>query len=261
MSARPPFDDGREDAFDHEPPSADIRAGEYVLGVLDAAQRREAEARIAREPEFAARVAAWEHTLSALLDGIAPVEPGAHVWPRVRRAIGVAPAASADAPWWRRVGVWQGATAFATAAAIAAIVVGRVPPVPDAATVPPVIVAEAEPTPEVPMPVTRLLHEDGTPGWMAAVDTAKGTVTMTPIPQHEPPAGTAGELWVIAPGSRPVSLGVVSMTHMHTIDVPDAARPMLVRGAVLAITMEPEAGIPHAAPTTAPIARGEVVLG
>lgn len=253
----PPHDD----TFDHEPPSADLRAGEYVLGVLDASTRRDVEARIEREPEFAARVSAWERVLAPLLDGVAPVEPGAHVWPRVRRAIGGAPATAAGAPWWRRVGVWQGATALATAAAIAAIVVGRTPQAPDAVGVPPVIVAEAEPAPEVPMPVTRLLHEDGTPGWMAAVDTAKGTVTMTPIPQHEPPAGTAGELWVIAPGSKPVSLGVVSMTHMHTIDVPDAARPMLVRGAVLAITMEPEAGIPHAAPTGDAIARGEVVLG
>ena len=250
MSARmPPHDD----SFDHEPPSADLRAGEYVLGVL--------EARMAREPDFAARVSGWERVLAPLLDGIAPVEPGAHVWPRVRRAIGGVPVAAANAPWWRRVAVWQGATALATAAAIAAIVIGRVPQRPEAATVPPAAVAGAQPPPEVPMPVTRLLHEDGTPGWMAAVDTAKGTVTMTPIPQHEPPAGTAGELWVIAPGSKPMSLGIVSMTHMHTIDVPDAARPMLVRGAVLAITMEPETGIPHAAPSGPPLARGAVVLG
>lgn len=259
MNTRPLDDDG----FDHEPPSADVQAGEYVLGVLDARDRRAAEDRIARDADFAARVGAWEHLLGPWLWTVAPVQPGVQVWARVRTAIGLSPVGAPPARWWQRVGVWQGATALATAAAIAAVMVGRVPQ-PAAPATPPVAVvdrpAAATPAP-TPKPVTRLMHEDGSPGWLAAVDPGAGTVTVTPMPHDEPAAGQAGELWVIAPGHAPMSLGVVSMTHMHTVAVPAAARAMLVPGALLAITMEPAAGMPHAAPTGAIVAKGEVALG
>ena len=41
-----------QDFEGREPPSADLLAGEYVLGVLDAEQRREAAERIERDPGF-----------------------------------------------------------------------------------------------------------------------------------------------------------------------------------------------------------------
>jgi anti-sigma-K factor RskA len=47
----------------------------------------------------------------------------------------------------------------------------------------------------------------------------------------------------------------VSINKSHTVTVPQAARADLVGGAVLEITLEPEAGIPHAAPTGPIIAK------
>jgi anti-sigma-K factor RskA len=47
-------------------------AAEYILGVLDAADRARAEDRIKHEPVFAAAVAAWEQRLSGLNDDYAP---------------------------------------------------------------------------------------------------------------------------------------------------------------------------------------------
>ena len=43
----------------------DALAAEYVLGVLDAAERAEVEARIKREPAFAARVAEYYATVGS----------------------------------------------------------------------------------------------------------------------------------------------------------------------------------------------------
>ena len=43
-------------------------AGEYVLGTLDADERRAAEARLAADPSFRTAVAGWERRLQPLAD-------------------------------------------------------------------------------------------------------------------------------------------------------------------------------------------------
>ena len=45
----------------------DLLAGEYVLGVLDADARREAQHRIGADRDFAARVARWDAHLKRIL--------------------------------------------------------------------------------------------------------------------------------------------------------------------------------------------------
>ena len=60
----------------------DALAAEYVLGVLDAAERAEVEARIKREPAFAARVAEWEDKLSGLNEGFAEA-PAPNLLPKI----------------------------------------------------------------------------------------------------------------------------------------------------------------------------------
>lgn len=264
MNTRP-FDD---ENFDHEPPSADVMAGEYVLGVLDASARRAAETRMAGDAGFAARVQAWEQSLSPLIDEIAPVDPPAHVWPRVRSTLGFAAVASTPAGLLHRVGFWRAATAFATAAAVAAIVVGQQPA--DMAAPPPVVAVEQTPAPtpvtaptpvaaiEVPVPVTMLAADDGTPGWLAAVDAKAGVVHMTPVPHAPDAEGRVAELWVIAEGQAPVSLGLVSMDSSHSVRVPQTTQAALVAGSLLAITMEPQGGAPEGKPTGPIVAKGGI---
>jgi anti-sigma-K factor RskA len=107
-------------------------------------------------------------------------------------------------------------------------------------------------------PVTPLAHDDGTPGWLASVDAARGTVLMVPVPSAPDSTGKVPELWLIAAGKAPVSLGAVSNTKSHTVTVPQNARAALVAGSILAITLEPASGIPHAAPTGAIVAKGTI---
>lgn len=267
MNTRP-FDD---DSFDHEPPSADLIAGEYVLGVLDAPARRAAETRIAADADFASRVLTWERHLAPLIDEIVPIAPPAHVWPRIRTALGFAPVASTRAGLLQNVGFWKGATAFATAAAVAAIVIGLQPREP--VTPAPVIVQQPAPAPapipapvppplpieaHVPMPVTTLAADDGTPGWLAAIDVDKGIVHLTPVPQAPDPQGRVAELWVIPAGQAPVSLGLVSMDKSLTVNVPTELQDALVTGSLLAITMEPPGGAPEGKPTGPIVAKGGI---
>ncbi|MGE8216258.1 Anti-sigma-K factor rskA [compost metagenome] len=247
---------------DGQPPSADILAGEYVLGVLDAAQRSEAERRIASDPGFARLVSQWENRLAPLLASLGSAPVPAHLWPRIRTSLGW-PSVEARAPRaWQRTGFWQGMTALAAVVALVAVFSRReLEPV--APVAPPVAVTPtAPPTPAEPeqatKPVTPLLHDDGTPGWLASVDKAQGKVLMVPVPAAADAAGRAPELWLIPAGGTPRSLGLVSINRAHTVSVPDTLRDALVNGSVLAITLEPASGAPQGIPTGPIIAKGDI---
>lgn len=243
-----------------EPPRADVYAGEYALGVLDADARAAAEARIARDPGFARLVADWEQTLSPWYAGIDPVAVPPQVWPRIRTALGWTPVAPAPRGVWHSTGFWRAATALAAVVAVVAIFAGRAPvdaPRDETLAVTP-SPAPAEPVPadEVPLPVTTLAHEDGTPGWLASVDPAQGRVLMVPVPTPGDAEGRVAELWLIPEGGAPASLGLVSNDSSHSVDVPDALRDALVAGATLAISLEPPGGAPQGAPTGPVVASG-----
>lgn len=83
---------------------------------------------------------------------------------------------------------------------------------------------------------------------------------MVPVPSAPDAQGRAAELWLIPPGQAPRSLGAVSIDRARTVVVPAALRADLTSQAVLAITLESAAGIPHAAPTGPIIAKGVVHL-
>lgn len=255
--------------FELDPPGDDLQAAEYVLGVLDTDARRAAQSRIEAEPAFAGLVAEWEQRFASLIAQIDPADVPAHIWPRLRTRLGWSPMEGGRDGLMQSVGFWRGATAAALAtAAVLAIVALVRPPMPGPQPGPEPIVTTptpAEPTPaepapasEQPKPVVVLARDDGQPGWLAAVDAAGGAITMVPIPSPAQPDGRVGELWLIPAGGAPQSLGFVSSERAHTVDVPDTLRSQLVAGATLAITLEPEAGIPHAAPTGPIVAKGNI---
>jgi anti-sigma-K factor RskA len=247
---------------DGEPPSADILAGEYVLGVLDAARRAEVERRIASDPGFGRLVTQWENRLAPMLESLGSEAVPAHLWPRIRTSLGWPSAATASPRLWQRTGFWQGMTALAAALALVAVFSRRdlepaAPVSTPVAVTPSTPTAPAEPE-QATKPVTPLLHDDGTPGWLASVDTTQGKVLMVPVPAPADAAGRAPELGLIPAGGAPRSLGLVSINRAHTVAVPDTLRDALVNGSVLAITLEPSTGAPQGIPTGPIIAKGDI---
>lgn len=259
MNSHDRFEDGADgDDMGTTPPSDDVRAGEYALGVLDAGERRRAESRIAAEPEFAALVDAWDRRLAPWLLRADEVPPSAHVWPRVRSGIGWSPVEGGRRGVWNSVSFWRAATGLAAAAGIAAVVIGLQPPTavapsPPVAVVPPPVAEE-----QVAKPVTVLARDDGSTGWLASIDVDAGKVLMVPVPTPADASGMVNELWIIPAGAAPVSLGFVSNEKAHTITVPAALQQELAVGATLAITLEPQAGMPHAAPSGPVVAKGNI---
>jgi anti-sigma-K factor RskA len=251
----PPEESGPEGT---EPPPDEVLAGEFVLGVLDASQRREAHARVEIDRGFAQRVAEWERRLAPWLADIEPVEPPAQVWARICLRLGWKDSEPAAVGLWQSLGFWRAATALCTVVAVAAIAwtlqIVRNPPQQ------PPVAREQPPTTAEPgaKPVTPLAHDDGTPGWLASVDAAHGTVLMVPVPTAPDPQGRVTELWLIPAGKAPRSLGLVSIDRSHTVKVPEDVRAALVSGSVLAVTLEPATGIPHPAPSGPIIAKGAI---
>jgi anti-sigma-K factor RskA len=244
MSA-PDTDPG--DDFGPEPPGPDLEAAEYVLGVQDAAERRRAQARIASDPGFAQRVAEWEARLAGFLSGYASVEAPAHAWAGIRRRLGWPAVEGARGTAWQSLGFWRAAAAAAITVATALAVLYTV----------------REPsgvTPEAPVAraVTTLAHDDGTPAYLATVDTARGAIQLVPVPTGPDPEGRVPELWLIPPGEAARSLGVVTTDKAHNIPVPADLRRALAVGSVLAITLEPPGGAPKGIATGPITAKGNI---
>jgi anti-sigma-K factor RskA len=249
MSAAVPPDE--PDAPLSGPPDDELLAGEWVLGVLAAGERHAAQVRAESDPPFAALIANWERRFAPWLSEFEPIVAPARALPQIRRRLGWERAPAASPGWWQSLALWRSVAALAVLAALA-LWLARVPP--PLTRLPPV--GEAT----VAGPVTTLAHDDGSPGWLASVDPARGTVLVVPVPGTPDARGRVPELWIIPAGKAPRSLGVVSVTQSHTVAVPAEARSALVPSSVLAITLEPATGVPHAAPTGPIIAKGAIQI-
>jgi anti-sigma-K factor RskA len=219
-------------------------AGEYVLGVLDAAARADAEARLVRDPGFRAEVAAWERRLAPLIDEVAPVLPSDRVWGGIDAAINKA---STVIPFqkpvraWDRVGVWRVATGAAAAlAACLAIALFMGWRAGDAQTGP---------------SIASLKTQDGQVLFVAVVDRARGSVVVAPTAAAAP-GGRYPELWVIPAGGTPRPVGMLASSGPIRLSAPVLAAIDPHARPVLAVSLEPAGGSPTGQPTGPVVARG-----
>lgn len=232
------------------PPPGDM-AAEYVLGVLDARERRAAEARIASDPGFSREVAVWESRFMPLIGEIAPAKVPDHVWARIRSALNLAepgrakvvtvqPGIWESLAFWR----WLATGAFAAAAAFAVVVFNA----PQTITSAPVA-----------QMVSTLADDNGVPGFVAMVDRDKARMTITPL-IAAPTDGRAQELWLIPAGKPAISLGLLDATRAQTMRIPDPLLAEIRAGALFAVTLESPEGAPHAKAAGPIIAKGGVAL-
>jgi anti-sigma-K factor RskA len=204
----------------------DALAGEYVLGALDLSERLAVEARIKADPAFAALVGDWEQRLSPLNDGYADA-PAPNILPKIEaRLFPVAPHPA-------RGGLWRWLAGMAVAASL-------------------VLVSVATLTPPQPVLVATLATEDARLSY--EVRSFGGNLRVTRVSGVPAVAGQVHELWVIAPGAAPVSLGLLD-------DAPLTVRyPVPPAGWTLAVSVEPEGGSTTGAPT-GPVILSAVTTG
>jgi anti-sigma-K factor RskA len=232
------------DSGKNEHEGTGLTAAEYVLGVLGPEQRRAAERRIGRDTIFAREVAYWERRLGGLADAVPEVAPPGDGWARIEAAL-----SRAAGPAEPRAGVWQspafwrslalGTSALAAACLAALIYVGVVAP------------------PGAPL-VAKLDAEGGQTGFVAAVSSSGGDLTIVPASLLNPQEQKAFELWLIPAGDKPHSLGLIDPGKPVTIKVPQDLLSRINDEAVLAVSLEPPGGSPTGQPTGPVIANGKL---
>ena len=202
----------------------DALAGEYVLGTLDADERRAAETRLAADPGFRAAVAAWEKRLQPLADAEPSSIPQATSFGRILARIDAGPTAAATdnvVVLRRRVRRWRIGAAVAGIAAAGLLAV---------------VVSDRTRLPQTEF-VAMLTPNGGAPAFVLTVDTAKNTLSIRRVADPAPP-GKSYELWAVEPGHDPKSLGVVEEArYVRPLSVPTA-------DLVLAVSLEPAGGSP-----------------
>ncbi len=112
----------------------DLLAAEYVLGVLSAAERRQAERRLEADLAFAREVAFWEERLGGLANAIPSVQPPLDGWSRVEAAIARAEKERkrSGGLWnnialWRNLAIGSASVALASIAALIAVTLAPTP--------------------------------------------------------------------------------------------------------------------------------------
>ncbi len=193
-------------------------AAEYVLGVLDLSERTTAYSRLKTDPGFAALVDEWQNRLSGLNDDYAEA-PAPNLLPQIEARLFSVPAKPAR-NWFG----W-----LAGVGAVAAVLIIFALPQPQA-------------------PVLAIIEGDSL-SYEARFDGS--ALTVQRVAGSPAAAGQVHELWIIAPGAAPVSLGLLADADLTvTTGAP--------KGWTLAITLEPAGGSPTGAPTGPILAAVEI---
>jgi anti-sigma-K factor RskA len=220
----------------------DDLAAEYVLGLMDAADRAAFAARLEADPDLAEAVAAWGARLEPLTAEVDRVAPSDTLWPRIRRDLALgqpAAARTADVPARippRGAGPWRALAVggFGVAACLGAALLlsGHHLDVTIAWDKPsgraPALVAMAPPPPVAPLPPAK-------PELPPAAKPAAAPPAPPPVvklaakepPPPTPPTPQSGVALLTAAGSEVPSMkafispdGSVKLAAIQTVAVP-----------------------------------------
>lgn len=230
-------------------PDREILAGEYVLGLLDGAEKAAFEGRLADDAGLDAAVDRWRTRLAPIDATARSVEPSVGLWQRIEGRLDRVPAPNPVASmrpalgarlsrWWESLWLWRGA-AFAGIAAALLLAVG--------------LVAALDRARRQPVMVAVLLTDTNIAA--AVVNTfADGRVELLPLQHIGVPEGRALEIWTLwdrAVGPR--SVGLIDRARAVPLRLDNLP---LGADQLFEITVEPASGSPTGRPTGPIVAKG-----
>lgn len=252
----------------------DLRYAEYVLGVLDADERAQVEQELQKDAHAASVVLLWERHLAPLNEDVEPLAPGAYVWARIADELGLsvamatapraAPAASSrteplrsepSSGWWNSLKLWRwigvGAS-LATAACLAFIAQIQQP-----TRVPTLAKAPAVTAPAASYMTVKIAQDNGIAAWTATMDVTHARMVIVPASPATLASNRSDELWLLPPGEKPISLGLIRHDKPTALEVPRALLAKLSDKALLAVSVEPLGGSATGQPTGPVVAKGQ----
>jgi anti-sigma-K factor RskA len=218
-----------------DPDEDGLLAAELALRLLEGDVLREARAREAAEPAFAAEVEAWRERLAGLLAEAAPVEPDPAMWGRVSGVLALHDPRNNVFQMKRSIRFWRASAVAATALAASLLLVvglrtgGKAPSIGQPVSEPRrVLIATIEGADVPPLAVISVDRVDNS---LIVTPAA-----LTPVPGH------SHELWIVPKTGDPRSLGLLRPGPAMRIVLADDLARSLEGGPTLAISAEKEGG-------------------
>jgi anti-sigma-K factor RskA len=215
----------------------DTLAAEYVLGTLDAVERRAVTARIAQEPALATAIETWQRLLAQIGEMIPSVSPAPELFAKIEERLAEAHRAATiqsgqDAAVivlkkrlrnWQRIAGFAGSLAAMLLIALAVATLNQ---------------------PANPRSFVAVLQKDSaSPAFLVSVNLDSQTLTVRPVAVTAP-KGKSYELWLVNEKlGAPRSLGVLS-TQDYTIKTNLSFDPTIMQQSTYAVSVEPEGGSP-----------------
>lgn len=244
-----------------DPLTPELRAAEYVLGTLEAAERAQVEKDMAYDADLAREVTYWEDRLGPLSLLDTAVEPPVDVWAQIQaRTQPVANESRGPG-----TGLWVGLTIAASMAAfaLASLMFVGLQPDPGTTAMNDGGTNEAEQASlpvEPSAPIYASLIEDPKRdlAWLVTADSApvqQLQIVAMGDSYDKTWADRSLELWLLAPGEQPVSLALLPKEGVSNVPVSKDLATMMAQsdtgsGATqLAVSNEPLGGSPTGAPT------------
>ncbi|HEV7304642.1 anti-sigma factor [Ensifer sp.] len=222
----------------------EVIAGEYVLGVLSADDRRKVEARLASDRNFAAMVDRWQSNLSSFDDAYDAVVPPPRAFSAIERRLFELPRSETVQPrrgLWHSLVLWRGLALVSLAAVM-------------------VMGASLAGLFKAPATGTSLVADMAGKGTaidlVARYDRGSGRLKVTPVAARQAEQKSL-ELWLINGSNPAISLGILPQSGEGEIAVPSAFQSRISTGSVLAVSVEPMGGSPTGSATGPIIALGK----
>lgn len=210
-------------------------AGEYVLGLLDDADARALERRMAQDVKLRDAVAGWRDRFNEIDASARPLAPSAELWNRIAKDV-AAPAQKAKRArggLWISLRFWRAASFVGAAASVLLALFSGI------------LIQQMQPR---PVAIAVLQGDDATPG--AIIEAfADGSVRLVPLRAIEVPAGRILQIWTLWDRARgPVPLGIMPRAEQRRL-AQDNNLPRPIDSQLYEITLEPAGGSPTGRPT------------